>query len=60
MSLASMQHSILRLVEMSKYCLELELSQIVKLSMVASNWTQANIRILKMLLWMLSIRRKRT
>ena len=60
MSLASMQHSILRLVEMSKYCLELELSHIVKLSTVARNWTQANIRILKMLLRMLSRRKKRT
>ena len=62
MSLASMQHSILRLVEMSKYCLELELelSHIVKLSMVARNWTQANIRILKILLRMLSRRKKRT
>ena len=60
MSLASMQHSIFRLVEMSMYCLELELSHIVKLSMVARNWTQANIRILKILLRMLSRRKKRT
>ena len=60
MSLASMQHSIFRLVEMSMYCLELELSHIVKLSTVARNWTQANIRILKMLLRMLSRRKKRT
>ena len=42
------------------YCLELELSHIVKLSTVASNWTQVNIRILKMLLRMLSRRKKRT
>ena len=55
-----MQHSMLRLLEMSMYCLEMELNCIVKLSTVARNWTQVNIRILKMLLWMLSRRRKRT
>lgn len=60
MSLASMQHSILRLVEMSMYCLEMELSHIVQLSTVARNCTQANIRILKILLRMFSRRKKRT
>ena len=51
-----MQHSILRLLEMSMYCVGMELSHIVKLSMVARNRTQANIKILKILLRILSRR----
>ena len=59
-SLVSMQRSILRTVEMSMCSLEMELSHVVKLSTVARNRTQVNFKILKILLMMLSRRKKRT
>ena len=59
-SLVSMQRSILRTVEISMCSLEMELSHVVKLSTVARNRTQVNFKILKILLMMLSRRKKRT
>lgn len=54
-----MHLSILRTVDMSMCSLEMELSQVVKLSTVARNRTQVNFRILNILLMMLSGQKKR-
>lgn len=53
-----MHRSILRTVDMSICSLEMELSQVVKLSTVARNRTQVNFKILNILLMMLSRRKK--
>lgn len=57
-SLVSMHLSILRTVDISICSLEMELSQVVKLSTVARNRTQVNFKILNILLMMLSRRKK--
>lgn len=57
-SLVSMHLSILRTVDISICSLEMELSQVVKLSTVARNRTQVNFKILNILLMILSRRKK--
>lgn len=55
-----MHLSILRTVDISMCSLEMELSQVVKLSTVARNRTQVNFRILNILLMILSRQKKYT
>lgn len=57
-SRVSIHLSILRTVDISICSLEMELSQVVKLSTVARNRTQVNFRILNILLMILSRQKK--
>lgn len=54
-----MHLSILKTVDISICSLEMELSQVVKLSTVAKKSTQVNFRILNILLMILSRRKKK-
>lgn len=58
-SLVSMHLSILRTVDISICSLEMELSQVVKLSTVARKRTQVNFKILNILLMILSRKKKK-
>lgn len=58
-SLVSMHLSILKTVDISICSLEMELSQVVKLSTVARKRTQVNFKILNILLMILSRRKKK-
>lgn len=58
-SLVNMHLSILRTVDISICSLEMELSQVVKLSTVARKRTQVNFKILNILLMILSRRKEK-
>lgn len=57
-SLVSIHLSILRTVDISICSLEMELSQVVKLSTVARKRTQVNFKMLNILLMILSRKKK--